>query len=116
MPGPTKKVLEDAENDDSSGTIRACSNVKLANNSTGVKAFTALKRVMDEGFGISHSDKRFLEYDNKAKSLKDAHRAHIFGKHVDDYMRNLPEENEEDNYDEDDEKEEKEKKRRSGGK
>ena len=49
---PTKKVLEDAANADSSGKIRACSDVELANNSTGVKAFTALKEAMDEGFDI----------------------------------------------------------------
>ena len=46
-------------------------------------------------------------YDSEAKSLKAdvLYRAHIFGKHVDDYMRNLPEENEEDKYDEDDKEE-----------
>merc|ERR1712002_212407 len=43
-----------------------------------------------------HSEKRFPGYDSESKSLNaDVHRAHIFGQHVADYMRNLSEEDEE---------------------
>ena len=58
--------------------------------------FAALKGAVDGGLYIPHSEKRFLGYDSKAKSLHaDVHRARIFGQHVSDYMKNLSEEGEE---------------------
>merc|ERR1712013_851532 len=51
---------------------------------------------VDGGLDIPPSEKRFPGYDSEAKSLNaDVHRAHIFGQHVADYMRNLSEEDEE---------------------
>ena len=90
-------------NDDGPETNRACLDVKLARTSTGAEVFAALEGAGEKGLDTLHFEKRFLGYENKAESLKDVHIAHIFGKHVDDYMRNLPEENEEDKYDEDEE-------------
>ena len=58
--------------------------------------FAALKGAVDGGLDIPHSEKRFPGYDSEAKSLNaDVHRAHIFGQHVADDMKNLSEEDEE---------------------
>merc|ERR1711860_430493 len=63
------------DNDDGPGAFRAC---------------------LDVGLAIPHSEKRFPGYDSEGKSLNaDVHRAHIFGQHVANYMRNLSEEDEE---------------------
>jgi len=84
------------DNDDGPGAFRACLDVGLARTSTGAKVFAALKGAVDGGLDIPHSEKRFPGYDSEAKSLNaDVHRAHIFGQHVADYMRNLSEEDEE---------------------
>merc|ERR1711910_68952 len=78
------------------GAFRACLDVGLARTSTGAKVFAALKGAVDGGLDIPHSEKRFPGYDSEGKSLNaDVHRAHIFGQHVADYMRNLSEEDEE---------------------
>ena len=61
-----------------------------------VQVFAALKGAVDGGLDIPHSEKRFPGYDSEGKSLNaDVHRAHIFGQHVADYMKNLSEEDEE---------------------
>jgi len=84
------------DNDDGPGAFRACLDVGLARTSTGAKVFAALKGAVDGGLDIPHSEKRFPGYDNESKSLNaDVHRAHIFGQHVADYMKNLSEEDEE---------------------
>jgi len=84
------------DNDDGPGAFRACLDVGLARTSTGAKVFAALKGAVDGGLDIPHSEKRFPGYDSESKSLNaDVHRAHIFGQHVADYMRNLSEEDEE---------------------
>jgi len=84
------------DNDDGPGAFRACLDVGLARTSTGAKVFAALKGAVDGGLDIPHSEKRFPGYDSEAKSLNaDVHRAHIFGQHVADYMKNLSEEDEE---------------------
>ena len=70
---------EVGDNDDDPEAIRACLNVELAKTSTGAKVFTALKGAVDGEREVSHSEKRFVGHDNKAESLKDVHRAHIFG-------------------------------------
>ena len=41
----------------------------LARTSTGAAMLAALKGAVDGDLDISHSEKRFLGYDNKAKSL-----------------------------------------------
>merc|ERR1712232_1456792 len=84
------------DQDDGPGAFRACLDVGLARTSTGAKVFAALKGAVDGGLDIPHSEKRFPGYDSEGKSLNaDVHRAHIFGQHVADYMRNLSEEDEE---------------------
>merc|ERR1712201_634 len=84
------------DQDDGPGAFRACLDVGLARTSTGAKVFAALKGAVDGGLDIPHSEKRFPGYDSESKSLNaDVHRAHIFGQHVADYMRNLSEEDEE---------------------
>merc|ERR1719479_371758 len=84
------------DNDDGPGAFRACLDVGLARTSTGAKVFAAMKGAVDGGLDIPHSEKRFPGYDNEAKELNaDVHRAHIFGKHVADYMTNLADEDEE---------------------
>merc|ERR1711875_185957 len=58
--------------------------------------FAALKGAVDGGLDIPHSEKRFPGHGSEAKSLNaDVHRAHIFGQHVADFLRNLSEEDEE---------------------
>merc|ERR1712176_1568432 len=86
--------VEDA--DDGPGAFRACLDVGLGRTSTGAKVFAAMKGAVDGGLDIPHSEKRFPGYDAESKSLNaEVHRAHIFGKHVADYMSNLAEEDEE---------------------
>ena len=47
-------------------------NVELARTSTGAEVFTALKRAMDVGLDVSHTEKRFLGYDSETKAHADA--------------------------------------------
>ena len=83
-----KGVNEEKEigDDDDPGGVRVCLEAELAGNLTGAKVLTTLKRVVDGGLDVPHAEKGFLGYDNNAKSLKDVHRAHIYGKHMDDHM------------------------------
>ena len=69
-------------------------DVELASTSTGAKAFTALKRAMDEELDNSHTEHRSLGYDIEAKPLDDVHRAHIFGQHEANYTKDMSEEDE----------------------
>merc|ERR1739845_71172 len=67
----------------------------LARTSTGARVFGAMKGAVDGGLDIPHSTKRFPGYDKGANEFNaSVHRAHIFGKHVADYMRHLLEEDE----------------------
>jgi len=84
------------DNDDGPGAFRACLDVGLARTTTGAKIFGAMKGAADGGLDIPHSEKRFPGYDKESSEFSaDVHRAHIFGQHVADYMRNLMEEDEE---------------------
>merc|ERR1711963_1393081 len=80
--------------------IVRCSNkditCQIARTTTGAKIFGAMKGAADGGLDIPHSEKRFPGYDKESSEFSaDVHRAHIFGQHVADYMRNLMEEDEE---------------------
>ena len=84
------------DNADGPGAFRACLDVGLARTTTGAKVFGAMKGAADGGLDIPHSEKRFPGYDKESSEFNaDVHRAHIFGQHVADYMRNLMEEDEE---------------------
>jgi len=84
------------DNADGPGAFRACLDVGLARTTTGAKFFGAMKGAADGGLDIPHSEKRFPGYDKESSEFNaDVHRAHIFGQHVADYMRNLMEEDEE---------------------
>lgn len=83
------------DEDDAPGAFSACLDTGLARTSTGARVFGAMKGAADGGICIPHSEKRFPGYDAEEKSLAaDVHRAHIFGKHVADYMDHLKEEDE----------------------
>merc|ERR1712119_150079 len=78
------------DNDDGPGAFRACLDVGLARTTTGAKVFGAMKGAADGGIDIPHSEKRFPGYDKEAGEYSaDVHRAHIFGQHVAQYMREL---------------------------
>ena len=78
------------DNDDGPGAFRACLDVGLARTTTGAKVFGAMKGAADGGLDIPHSEKRFPGYDKEAGEFSaDVHRAHIFGQHVAEYMRQL---------------------------
>merc|ERR1711879_527186 len=84
------------DEDGAPGAFRACLDVGLARTSTRAKVFAALKGAVDGGLDIPHSEKRFPGYDSESKELNaDAHREHIFGQHVANYMTSLQEEDEE---------------------
>merc|ERR1739846_296717 len=83
-----KYMVED--NDDGPGAFRACLDVGLARTTTGAKVFGAMKGAAAGGIDIPHSEKRFPGYDKEAGECSaDVHRAHIFGQHVAQYMREL---------------------------
>lgn len=74
-------------------TYRCYLDVGLQRTTTGARIFGAMKGAVDGGLNIPHSVKRFPGYDGEGKSLNaEVHRAHIFGQHVSDYMRQLEEE------------------------
>lgn len=78
------------------GAFTAYLDVGLARTSTGARVFGALKGAVDGGLNIPHSVKRFPGYNNEKKEYKaDAHRKHIMGLHVADYMKMLKGEDEE---------------------
>jgi large subunit ribosomal protein L5e len=73
--------------------FRALLDVGLRRTTTGSKVFAALKGAADGGIDIPHSDRRFVGYDEEAKTLNaEVLRKHIFGGHVADYMKKLQEE------------------------
>jgi len=82
--------------DDNPNPFMAVLDVGLARTSTGSKIFAVMKGVLDGGVNIPHSETRFYGYDKEKKEYDaEAHRDHIFGKHVADYMRMLQESDEE---------------------
>ncbi|XP_026468742.1 60S ribosomal protein L5 [Ctenocephalides felis] len=81
--------------DDGPAAFRCYLDVGLARTTTGARVFGAMKGAVDGGLNIPHSTKRFPGYDAESKSFNaEVHRAHIFGKHVADYMKSLEEEDE----------------------
>lgn len=85
--------VEDA--DEGPGAFRCYLDVGLARTTTGARVFGAMKGAADGGLDIPHSTKRFPGYDSESGEFSaEAHRNHIFGQHVAEYMRNLKEEDE----------------------
>jgi len=78
------------------GAFRCYLDVGLQRTTTGARVFAAMKGAVDGGLNIPHSTKRFPGYDAESKSLNaEVHRAHIMGKHVADYMKQLEEDDSE---------------------
>ncbi|XP_049887927.1 60S ribosomal protein L5 [Pectinophora gossypiella] len=81
--------------DNGPGAFRCYLDVGLARTTTGARVFGAMKGAVDGGLNVPHSIKRFPGYDAEAKKFNaEVHRAHIFGLHVAEYMRNLEQEDE----------------------
>jgi len=78
--------------------FRCLLDVGVKNTTTGARIFGALKGASDGGLDIPHSNKRFPGYNRDTKVYEaEVHKAHIFGEHVADYMREM-EEDDEENY------------------
>jgi large subunit ribosomal protein L5e len=76
--------------DDGPGPFRAYLDVGLVRTTTGARVFGAMKGAADGGLDIPHSNKRFPGYDAESKEFDaEAHRKHIMGGHVAEYMRQL---------------------------
>ncbi|XP_017771235.1 PREDICTED: 60S ribosomal protein L5 [Nicrophorus vespilloides] len=79
--------------DDGPAAFRCYLDTGLQRTTTGARVFAAMKGAVDGGLNIPHSTKRFPGYDAESKTFNaEAHRAHIFGVHVADYMKSLEEE------------------------
>ena len=86
------------EVDEERRPFRALLDVGIKNTTTGARVFGAMKGARDGGLDIPHSNKRFPGYTRDTKQFDaDAHKAHIMGEHVADYMREM-EEDDEENY------------------
>jgi len=76
--------------------FRALLDVGVKNTTTGCRIFGALKGASDGGLDIPHSNKRFPGYNRDTKVYDaEVHKAHIFGEHVADYMKEMEEDDEE---------------------
>merc|ERR1712080_391128 len=81
--------------DDEPSAFRCYLDVGLNRTTTGARVFGALKGAVDGGLEINHSTTRFPGYDEESDDFNaEVHRAHIFGKNIGDYMRNLADDNE----------------------
>jgi large subunit ribosomal protein L5e len=70
--------------------FKAILDVGLARTTTGARVFGVMKGACDGGIFVPHNDTRFPGYDKQKKAPKpDIVKAHIFGKHVGDYMKTL---------------------------
>eukprot|EP00918_Siedleckia_nematoides_P018433 GHVU01039392.1.p1 GENE.GHVU01039392.1~~GHVU01039392.1.p1 ORF type:complete len:405 (+),score=60.21 GHVU01039392.1:2276-3490(+) len=72
-------------------------DVGLVNTTTGNRVFGALKGAVDGGLYVPHTAKRFPGYSAGGEGGEgsldaSAHRDHIMGKHVGDYMKHMKEE------------------------
>lgn len=80
--------------------FKAVLDLGLVATTTGNRVFGALKGAVDGGMDIPHNTKRFpgASKDEDKKDLYDAevHRDRIFGVHVDNYMNELKEQDQED--------------------
>jgi len=82
--------------EDSPRPFRCYLDVGLARTTTGNRIFAAMKGAADGGLNIPHNEKRLVGYNKTDKQLEtEVLRAHIFGQHVADYMRQLQESDEE---------------------
>lgn len=72
--------------------FKCCLDVGLSRTTTGNRVFGVLKGALDGGLNIPHSTKRFPGAGKKDEYNADAHRDRIYGKHVQDYMEQLKEE------------------------
>lgn len=86
------------EVDEEKRPFRALLDVGIKNTTTGARVFGAMKGASDGGLDIPHSNKRFPGYTRDTKQFDaEAHKGHIMGEHVADYMREM-EEDDENNY------------------
>lgn len=86
------------EVDEEKRPFRALLDVGIKNTTTGARVFGAMKGASDGGLDIPHSNKRFPGYTRDTKQFDaEAHKAHIMGEHVADYMREM-EDDDEENY------------------
>jgi large subunit ribosomal protein L5e len=77
------------------GAFQCFLDVGLARTSTGAKIFGALKGAADGGLNVPHGVRRFPGYDADSKKYNAAaHRKHILGGHVANYMKELQGEDE----------------------
>lgn len=88
------RVKKDDQGDEESQfPFKAILDVGLARTTTGARVFGVLKGAVDGGIAVPHSDKRFPGYNKESGKLNaKAHRDHIFGKHVADYLKLVKEE------------------------
>jgi len=76
--------------------FRCLLDVGVKNTTTGCKIFGAMKGASDGGLDIPHSNKRFPGFNRDTKAYDaEVHKAHIFGEHVADYMKEMEEDDEE---------------------
>jgi len=82
------------EMDDGPRPFKAVLDVGLKRTTTGSRSFGVMKGAADGGLLIPHNEKRFPGFDRESKELDaEAHKEHIMGEHVAEYMRLLEEEN-----------------------
>lgn len=65
-------------------------DIGLRRPTIGNRVFAVMKGACDGGLNIPHSTKKFAGYDKEKNSFdSEAHKARIFGSHIDDYMEAL---------------------------
>lgn len=83
----------DEEEEGEKRPFKALLDVGLKRTTTGAKVFAAMKGAADGGLNVPHNEKRLVGFDTESKELDtDVLKAHIYGGHVADYMRELQEE------------------------
>jgi large subunit ribosomal protein L5e len=93
-----EKLKNDDEEFHEKNPFRCLLDVGIKNTTTGARVFGAMKGASDGGLDIPHSEKRFPGYTRDTKQFDaEAHKGHIMGEHVADYMREM-EEDDEENY------------------
>jgi large subunit ribosomal protein L5e len=84
--GRTREYFVAAVNDEKK-PFRAYLDVGIRPTTTGARVFGAMKGASDGGLDIPHNEKRFPGYNAESKEYKaDVHRQRIMGKHVQEYM------------------------------
>jgi large subunit ribosomal protein L5e len=88
--------VEEVDEESGRRPFRCLLDVGIKNTTTGCKIFGAMKGASDGGLDIPHSNKRFPGYNRDTKAYDaEVHKAHIFGEHVADYMKEMEEDDEE---------------------